>query len=199
MKNLVIGIVIGILPGLSATLGIALMTTLTVKMTPTDAILVLVCVYGYIMFTVYLSFTTSTMMPTYDLAGADSYDRLLGLENWRVSLVNLATFAGLYIGIAGTATALVLQVLHIIDANLLAAYSSNLFGIVCVALVDGSLQWLACDFGNLLHGNRPSHTGVANHRSPKAVRFVLCAEHHVGSFQATWSAMAAPYWLRTMS
>jgi putative tricarboxylic transport membrane protein len=39
------GIVIGILPGLSATLGIALMTTLTVKMAPTDAILVLVCVY----------------------------------------------------------------------------------------------------------------------------------------------------------
>lgn len=42
---------------------------------------------------------------------------------------------GLYIGIAGTATALVLQVMHVIDANLLAAYSSNLFGIVCVALV----------------------------------------------------------------
>jgi len=40
-----VGIVIGILPGLSATLGIALMTTLTVKMSPTDAILVLVCVY----------------------------------------------------------------------------------------------------------------------------------------------------------
>ena len=40
-----VGIVIGILPGLSATLGIALMTTLTVKMAPTDAILVLVCVY----------------------------------------------------------------------------------------------------------------------------------------------------------
>ena len=42
---------------------------------------------------------------------------------------------GLYLGIAGTATALVLQVLGFIDANLLAAYSSNLFGIVCVALV----------------------------------------------------------------
>ena len=42
---------------------------------------------------------------------------------------------GLYVGIAGTATALVLQVLGLIDANLLAAYSSNLFGIVCVALV----------------------------------------------------------------
>ncbi len=42
---------------------------------------------------------------------------------------------GLYIGIGGTATALVLQVLQIIEPNLLAAYSSNLFGITCVALV----------------------------------------------------------------
>jgi hypothetical protein len=42
---------------------------------------------------------------------------------------------GLYIGIAGTATALVLQVLGVIEPNLLAAYSSNLFGICCVALV----------------------------------------------------------------
>lgn len=42
---------------------------------------------------------------------------------------------GLYIGIAGTAAALVLQVMQLIEANLLAAYSSNLFGIVCVALV----------------------------------------------------------------
>lgn len=40
-----VGIVIGILPGLSATLGIALFTTLTVKMNPTDAILILICVY----------------------------------------------------------------------------------------------------------------------------------------------------------
>ena len=43
--------------------------------------------------------------------------------------------SGLYVGIAGTATALVLQVLGVIQANLLAAYSSNLFGILCVALV----------------------------------------------------------------
>ena len=42
---------------------------------------------------------------------------------------------GLYIGIAGTATALVLQVLGVIQPNLLAAYSSNLFGICCVALI----------------------------------------------------------------
>ena len=42
---------------------------------------------------------------------------------------------GLYVGIGGTATALVLQVLGVIEPNLLAAYSSNLFGITCVALV----------------------------------------------------------------
>ncbi|MGH7959356.1 MAG: hypothetical protein ACREH8_20430, partial [Opitutaceae bacterium] len=43
--------------------------------------------------------------------------------------------SGLYVGIGGTAAALVLQVLQIIDPDLLAAYSSNLFGITCVALV----------------------------------------------------------------
>jgi hypothetical protein len=43
--------------------------------------------------------------------------------------------SGLYVGIAGTSAALVLQVLGVIEANLLAAYSSNLFGILCVAFV----------------------------------------------------------------
>jgi hypothetical protein len=63
-------------------------------------------------------------------AGVSSPTKLRLMENEE----NLFD-GGLYIGIAGTATALVLQVLHFIDANLLAAYSSNLFGIVCVALV----------------------------------------------------------------
>ena len=60
----------------------------------------LVCVYGYIMFTIYLSFTTSTMLPSLEWAGTASYTRLLGLENWQVSLGNLAIFAGLYIAVA---------------------------------------------------------------------------------------------------
>ena len=42
---------------------------------------------------------------------------------------------GLYVGMMGTAAALVLQVLNVISPNLLAAYSSNLFGLLCVALV----------------------------------------------------------------
>jgi hypothetical protein len=43
--------------------------------------------------------------------------------------------SGLYVGIAGTSAALVLQVLGLIEANLLAAYASNLLGILCVAFV----------------------------------------------------------------
>ncbi|HEY3755075.1 MAG TPA: hypothetical protein VGL42_02890 [Opitutaceae bacterium] len=43
--------------------------------------------------------------------------------------------SGLYVGMMGTAAALVLQVLGVISPNLLAAYSSNLFGLLCVALV----------------------------------------------------------------
>ena len=40
-----LGIVVGALPGLTATLGVALLTTLTYKMAPDQAILVLVCMY----------------------------------------------------------------------------------------------------------------------------------------------------------
>jgi len=40
-----LGIVIGALPGLTATMGVALMTTLTIKMDPSQAILVLICIY----------------------------------------------------------------------------------------------------------------------------------------------------------
>jgi glucose/mannose transport system permease protein len=65
-----------------------------------SVLLVLVCVYGYIMFTIYLSFTSSTILPSFDWAGAASYNRLFGLQNWDVSIGNLGIFATLYIAIA---------------------------------------------------------------------------------------------------
>lgn len=40
-----LGIMVGMLPGLTATLGVALMTTLTFKMAADDAILILICMY----------------------------------------------------------------------------------------------------------------------------------------------------------
>ena len=39
------GLIIGALPGLTATMGLALLTTMTIRMEPQDAILVLVCTY----------------------------------------------------------------------------------------------------------------------------------------------------------
>ena len=65
-----------------------------------SVLLVLVCVYGYILFTFYLSFTTSTLMPAYEWAGSANYERLFELENWDVSVRNLVIFGLLYIGIA---------------------------------------------------------------------------------------------------
>src|SRR5919106_5542488 len=40
-----VGVVIGALPGLTATMGVALMTTLTLKLPPSQALLVLICTY----------------------------------------------------------------------------------------------------------------------------------------------------------
>lgn len=65
-----------------------------------SALLVLVCVYGYILFTVYLSFTASTILPSLEWSGTAAYTRLFGLENWSVALGNLWIFASLYILVA---------------------------------------------------------------------------------------------------
>ena len=40
-----LGIIVGMMPGLTATLGVALLTTLTFKMGADQAILILVCMY----------------------------------------------------------------------------------------------------------------------------------------------------------
>ncbi len=40
-----LGIVVGMLPGLTATMGVALMTTLTFKMAAENAVIILICMY----------------------------------------------------------------------------------------------------------------------------------------------------------
>ena len=59
--------------------------------------MMLVFVYGFIGFTIYLSFTNSRMLPTYDWVGAENYVRLWGLSAWWTAVVNLGVFASLYI------------------------------------------------------------------------------------------------------
>lgn len=59
----------------------------------------LVFVYGFIIYTVFLSFTNSKMLPSYELVGLENYTRLFGLSAWTTALINLAIFASLYITI----------------------------------------------------------------------------------------------------
>lgn len=70
---------------------------------------VLVFVYGFIAFTVYLSFTDSRMLPSYDWVGLENYSKLWGLRHWHTAIANLGIFALLYITIC-TAIGLTLAI-----------------------------------------------------------------------------------------
>ncbi len=59
--------------------------------------MMLVFVYGFIAFTVYLSFTDSRILPSFGWVGFENYNKLWRLSHWTISLENLAIFATLYI------------------------------------------------------------------------------------------------------
>ena len=60
-------------------------------------LIVMVCIYGYILWTVALSFTKSRMLPQWEFVGFDQYDKLLNNDRWAVSSENLVVFGGLFI------------------------------------------------------------------------------------------------------
>ena len=60
---------------------------------------ILLFVYGFILWTLYLSFSKSRMLPNYDWAGLRAYQRLWSLPNWYVAIHNLLIFGVLYITI----------------------------------------------------------------------------------------------------
>ncbi|MEM7295211.1 MAG: sugar ABC transporter permease, partial [Pseudomonadota bacterium] len=61
--------------------------------------MVLVFVYGFIAFSVYLSFTDSRLLPSYGWVGLENYSKLWRLSHWEISLKNMGVFAALYIAI----------------------------------------------------------------------------------------------------
>ena len=65
-------------------------------LSPSFAI-VLVFVYGFILFTVYLSFTDSKILPSFGWVGWQNYERLFGLRAWYIAVTNLLIFGSLYI------------------------------------------------------------------------------------------------------
>ena len=54
-------------------------------------------VYGFIAWTVYISFTRSGVLPNYTLVGLAQYERLWSTPRWYVALQNLFVFTGLFI------------------------------------------------------------------------------------------------------
>jgi glucose/mannose transport system permease protein len=60
---------------------------------------IVVFVYGFILWTIYLSFSRSKMLPVYKIGGFDAYERLWSLPNWYIAIENLAIFGLLYIGL----------------------------------------------------------------------------------------------------
>ena len=61
--------------------------------------MILIFVYGFIFFSVYLSFTDSRLLPSFGLVGWENYSKLWRLSHWETSLINMGIFAALYIGI----------------------------------------------------------------------------------------------------
>tara|TARA_R110002020_G_scaffold170229_1_gene359648 strand:- start:3578 stop:4474 length:897 start_codon:yes stop_codon:yes gene_type:complete len=62
--------------------------------------MVLLFVYGFILFTIYLSFTDSRILPNFNLVGFENYVKLFKLSHWSIAIRNLGVFAFLYISIS---------------------------------------------------------------------------------------------------
>jgi putative tricarboxylic transport membrane protein len=121
MGGALIGIIVGCLPGLSATLCIALLTTLTIKLPANDAILVLVCSY---VGTLYGGSRTAILLNIPGTAAnaascADGHALALRGE------------AGRAIGIATSG-----------------AFTSVLIGVICLAAFTPLLARVALSFGS---------------------------------------------------
>ena len=53
-------------------------------------------VYGFIAWTLYISFTRSAVLPSYEFAGIIQYERLWDTPRWYVALTNLFIFSSLF-------------------------------------------------------------------------------------------------------
>ena len=115
-----LGILIGCMPGLSATLGIALMTTLTIKMAPSDAILILICVY---VGAIYGGSRTAILL---NIPGTAA-NAAACLDGFALAQKGQAGRA------MGIATA--------------GSVAGSLFGVVCLALFTPTLGEMALSFG----------------------------------------------------
>ncbi|MFO1297936.1 MAG: tripartite tricarboxylate transporter permease [Rubrivivax sp.] len=115
-----VGIIMGILPGLSATLAIALLTTLTIKLQPNQAILVLICSYVGALY------------------GGSRTAILLNIPGTAANAASCADgYALAKQGQAGRAIGIATS----------GAFVSTLFGVLCLATLTPLLAEVALSFG----------------------------------------------------
>lgn len=114
------GILIGCMPGLSATLGIALFTTLTIRMPPNDAILILICAYSG---AIYGGSRTAILL---NIPGTAA-NAAACLDGYQLARQGQA---GRAMGIATTGSVV-----------------GSIFGIICLALFTPMLGEVALTFG----------------------------------------------------
>src|SRR3954453_17317745 len=115
-----VGIVMGILPGLSATLAIALLTTLTIKLQTNDAFLVLICSYVGALY------------------GGSRTAILLNIPGTAANAASCADgYALAQRGEAGRAIGIATS----------GAFMGTLFGVICLAAFTPSLAEVALSFG----------------------------------------------------
>ncbi len=75
-------------------------------------VVIVLFVYGFIVYTAYLSMTDSKMLPSYNFVGLANYSKLWALPHWWRAITNLAIFASLYIvicSVLGLALAILLD------------------------------------------------------------------------------------------
>lgn len=58
---------------------------------------VMIFVYGFIAWTIYVSFTRSRLLPRYEIEGTIQFERLAASPRWEVAIQNLAVFGILFI------------------------------------------------------------------------------------------------------
>ena len=80
--------------------GFSLETWLPKIVLAPTTVAMIVCMYGFILWTGALSFTKSRMLPQWEFVGLDQYERLFGNPRWDVALSNLVVFGVLFLAIS---------------------------------------------------------------------------------------------------
>jgi putative tricarboxylic transport membrane protein len=152
-----LGIMVGALPGLTATLGVALMTTLTFKMAAGDAILILICmyvgaIYGGSRSAILLNIpgtpaNAATTLDGHPLARA-------GLAGRAMGIATTGSFLGTLIGIFFLATIAPVLAEFALEFGAFEFFWLAVFGIVIsghlTALDDPIKGWIAGFLGLLV-------------------------------------------------